>query len=375
VVFNRIPRFFTLQTPGSSWRFGVMGNDDLRLVIGLDYDDVHSELNQTRNIFLVTLPVALFLVGGGGWWLAGRALHPLRRIARTAQQVTARGLDRRIPMAEDDPDIARLIHVLNGMMDRLETSFRQATRFSADASHELKTPLAVMQGELENALQSAAPGSREQQVYGSLLEETHRLKTITRSLLLLAQADAGQLRLSLEEIELSRDLEGMIEDARILATEANLRFELQIQPGVCVQGDRSLLNSALLNLVHNAVKYNEAGGRIVLRLAGDPDRVAFEVGNTGPGIPPGDREKVFERFFRGEARRDRREGLGLGLSLAREIARAHKGELILKESRPGWTCFVMTLMRCSRSRPGASQIAWGTDGVSGSTSTPEEKAR
>ena len=156
-----------------------------------------------RNIFLVTLPAALLLVGGGGWLVAGRALRPLKTIAQTAERVTARGLDQRIPVSDEDPEISRLIQVLNGMMDRLEASFNQATRFSADASHELKTPLAIMQGELENAVQAAEPGSPAQQVFSNLLEETQRLKTITRGLLLLAQADAGRLKLALEDVDLS----------------------------------------------------------------------------------------------------------------------------------------------------------------------------
>jgi heavy metal sensor kinase len=345
-AFTKIPRFVTASVAGSKWRLGLLGTADTTLVIGLNYDAVQAELDHTRNAFLMALPVALFLVGAGGWWVAGRALRPLKSIVETAEGVTARGLDQRIPVSNEDPEIARLIHVLNRMMDRLEASFRQATRFSADASHELKTPLAVMQGELENALQSTPPGSREQQVFTSLLEETYRLKTITRSLLLLAQADAGQLKLSLEEIQLSRELVTLVEDARILAAESNLTFELQIEPEICVQGDRGLLNSALLNLIQNAIKYNESGGRILLKLMAESDLVTFDVANTGPGILESEQSRVFDRFFRGDASRDRKvDGLGLGLSLAREIARAHGGDLILKESRPGWTCFSVTLKR------------------------------
>ena len=168
-----------------------------------------ADLNRMRNIFLVTLPLAVLLVGGGGWLVAGRALRPLRRIRQMAEQVTARGLDQRISVAAEDPEIAGLVQVLNGMMDRLEASFNQATRFSADASHELKTPLAIMQGELENALQAAEPGSSQQQVFSNLLGETQRIKTITRGLLLLAQADAGRLKVALEDVDMSAALEGM----------------------------------------------------------------------------------------------------------------------------------------------------------------------
>ena len=205
VLFTKVPRFFTAKTSESVWRLGVMGNNELRLVVGLKYDQTQAELDRIRKAFLAALPVALLLVGGGGWLVAGRALRPLISISQMAERVTAQGLDQRIPASREDPEIARLIHVLNGMMDRLEASFRQATRFSADASHELKTPLAVMQGELENALQAANSGSAEQQVFSNLLEETQRLKRITRGLLLLSQADAGQLKLALEEVHLTAE--------------------------------------------------------------------------------------------------------------------------------------------------------------------------
>ncbi|MEI8042742.1 MAG: ATP-binding protein [Verrucomicrobiota bacterium] len=342
VVFNKVPRFLTVRTPGDSWRLGIMGNNDLRLVVGLNYDTVASELGRMRNIFLVTLPAALLLVGGGGWWVAGRALRPLKIIAQTAEHVTARGLEQRIPASAEDPEISRLIQILNGMMDRLEASFKQANRFSADASHELKTPLAIMQGELENALQTVEPGSPPQQVFSNLLEETQRLKTITRGLLLLAQADGGQLKLAAGAVDLSALLEAAIEDARILAADASLRFDVNLPPGLRVEADRALLQMAILNLLGNAVKYSEAGGSVSVTLAADGSQLLLTLCNSGLGIPPADQPRVFDRFYRVN-RSPATDGLGLGLSLAREIVHAHHGQLLLKESRPGCTCFMLSL--------------------------------
>jgi two-component system, OmpR family, heavy metal sensor histidine kinase CusS len=268
----------------------------------------------------------------------------LRNIAQTAERVTARGLDQRIALSIEDPEITRLIQVLNRMIDRLEASFHQATRFSADASHELKTPLAVMQGELENALQSAPTGSPEQQVFANLLEETQRLKTITRSLLLLAQADAGQLPLTLEPINLSRALGGLTEDLEVLAAESQLEVRFNAEPDLRVWADWPLLRQAIINLLHNAVRYNDPGGSIEVTLASRNGQVELEVTNSGPGIPASDQARVFDRFFRADTARGRRtDGVGLGLSLAREIVGAHQGRLILKETRPGHTCFALTL--------------------------------
>jgi heavy metal sensor kinase len=346
VIFTKAPKFFTARTADSAWRMGVLGNDDVTLVIGLNHDEVQGELNHVRDAFLLTLPVALFLVGLGGWVVAGRALRPLKAIADTAERVTARGLDQRIPESSESPEAGRVIQVLNRMMDRLEASFRQATRFSADASHELKTPLAVMQGELENALQTAAPGSPEQQLFSNLLEETQRLKTITHSLLLLAQADAGQLKLALEPLDLGAELEGMIEDARVLAADLRLAFDVQVQPKVRLEGDRALLHTAMFNLITNAIKYNEPDGRISLTLMATDKQVLFTICNTGPGIPFAEQPRIFDRFYRvGRAGGSRADGLGLGLSLAREIVRAHGGELALRESSPGRTCFELRINR------------------------------
>jgi heavy metal sensor kinase len=343
-TFTKIPKFQTVTTSRGEWRLGMLGTADTTLVIGLNYARTRAELNRLRNAFLLALAVALILVGVGGWLVASRALRPMKTIAETAERVTARGLDARIPVLNEDTEIARVIQVLNRMMDRLETSFRQATRFSADASHELKTPLAIMQGELENALQAAKPGSPEQQLFINLLEEAQRLKTITRSLLLLSQADAGQLRLALEPLNLSAELEGMIEDARVLAADLRLTLETHIQPELRVPADRALLHTALLNLITNAIKYNQADGKIEISLENSGGQIAFRICNTGPGIPAEDQCKVFDRFYRvRSADQPPADGIGLGLSLAREIMHAHGGELTLKESRPGWTCFIATL--------------------------------
>jgi two-component system, OmpR family, heavy metal sensor histidine kinase CusS len=343
VAFGNVA-FRTIQAGGISWRLGLMENTQKSLALGINCEQVQSELKQLRNSYLVIIPVALVLAGLGGWTVAGRALRPLQLIADTAEGVTARGLDQRIPLLDSDPEVARVIRVLNGMMDRLEKSFHQATRFSADASHELKTPLAIMQGELENALQLTEAGSREQVVYANLLEEVQQLKNITRTLLLLAQADAGRLQLALETIHLSEMLADVVEDARVLAAEKGLTFEVTIEPNLAVQGDRILLATSVLNLLSNAVQYNEPRGRVSVQCHRPDSRILLLIGNTGPGIPEPDQPRLFGRFFRAhQPGKDPVRGFGLGLSLAREIIRAHGGELQLQESRPGWTSFTVVL--------------------------------
>ncbi len=344
IVFSKTPRFQSVRTAQATWRLGILGDQNDRLVLGLNIADLQAELHRLRQAFLLVLPLALSAIGGGGWWIAGYAVRPLRSIAQVAEGVTARGLNHRIPASEEDPEVARLIRVLNSMMDRLELSFQQATRFSADASHELKTPLSIMQGELENALQAAAPGSAEQQVFANLLEETQRLKSITNSLLLLAQADAGQLPLRLERINLGAALEELTQDIETLAAETGVKVELRAAPAIWIEADPVLLQRAVLNLLQNGLRYNEPNGWITVELGSRNGRSELNICNGGPGISPADQKRLFNRFFRADAARSRIvHGMGLGLSLAREIARAHRGDLALQESRPGRTCFTLWL--------------------------------
>jgi heavy metal sensor kinase len=288
--------------------------------------------------------MALLLLATAGWLLAGQALRPVKVLTKVAGGITAQGLDQRVQAGGADQEFQALIDVINGMLNRLENSFGQAARFSADAAHELKTPLTILQGQLNQALHSAPAGSDEQRTYADLLEEVQRLKSIVRKLLLLAQSDAGRLRLSLESVDLTAEIEALCEDAPVLAPGVTLQADLS--PHVSVMADPDLIRQVLQNLLSNAIKYNRDGGAIECHLRQDGAAVHFTLANTtdsGAGI---DRERLFDRFYRGDPSRNRKvDGSGLGLSLAREISRAHGGDLILEpgETRTGWIAFRLTL--------------------------------
>ncbi len=345
--FTKLPDFSSVIADGRNWRVGRLGNDDMTLVIGLGADATAAELRQLRQAGFIALPAALLLIGLGGWLVAGRALQPLQRITETAASVTSRGLDQRLPAIGGDPEIILMVDMLNGMMDRLEAGFHQATRFSADASHELKTPLAIMRGEIEQAIATATPGSPEQCTLNSLLEENHRLGGIVRSLLLLSRADAGRLVTTREPVDLTNLLEELVEDVAVSAETSDITVESVIAPGIRVSGDGPLLRTAILNLLGNAVKHNAPNGKFAVKLTYDDGNVLLEIANTAPAIPPDEREAIFERFARGcHARDAAREGTGLGLSLAREIIAAHGGTLVLAEdSGDGMVRFVAMLPR------------------------------
>jgi heavy metal sensor kinase len=338
------PRFITVQIEGRPWRLIMMGTEIATLVVGLDLADFQAELQRHWNAFAVASPIALLLLATAGWLLAGQALRPVKVLTQVASNITAKGLDQRVQVKGADQEFQALIDVINDMLLRLEKSFGQSARFSADAAHELKTPLTILQGQLNQALHSAPAGSEEQRTYADLLEEVQRLKGIVRKLLLLAQSDAGQLRLALERVDLTAEIEALCEDAPLLAP--GLAIQTDLAPQVTVMADPDLLRQVVQNLFSNATKYNRAGGALECRLRQEGPTVVFTLANTtesGVGL---DRERLFDRFYRGDPSRNRKvDGSGLGLSLAREISRAHGGELSLDagETRDGWIAFRLTL--------------------------------
>jgi signal transduction histidine kinase len=335
--------FSTIEASGSTWRVGVMGNPHTTLVLAVNLDELNVDLQQLRRSYLAALPLALLLLGGGAWFLASRALRPVETLTQAAERINTRGLDQRIAAPVHDREFQRLVTVFNAMMDRLEQGFHQARRFSADASHELKTPLALLQAEIEQALHAAPAGSSQQQTYTSLLEEIHHLRAILDKLLLLSLADSGRLALQRESADLSRIVIDLLEDCAALAP--NLELEQDLRSGIAVQADAVLLEQALQNLINNAVKYNREGGRIRVTLRSEAGLAVVSFGNTGQRIAEADKARVFERFYRGDPARsrDRGSGAGLGLSLSREILRAHGGELALTQAREDWTEFTATV--------------------------------
>ena len=335
------PVFQAMKASTGEWRVGVLGNEAVTMIIGVSLAEYHRDSDRVRNAFLVTVPLGLLVLAAGGWLLATRALRPVALITRTAEGITARGLDQRVPTTTD-ADLAHLVKVINGMLDRLEKSFQQAMRFSADAAHELQTPLTVLQGELEQAIQTAAVDSDEQQRYGDLLEEVQRLKAIVQKLLLLARADAGQLALHLESVDLTALLEAAIEDVKAIAPE--LEVQQHVPARIRVMADADLLAQAIRNMTSNAVKYNCERGRVQFELETTNRIARFTLSNTGAPIPKEDRERVFDRFYRVDKSRSRRVGgVGLGLSIVREIARAHHGDVVLNPAHGDLISFTLTI--------------------------------
>ena len=332
----------TQRASGEIWRVGAVSFPHVRVAIAVSLKTIDGEMVAIRNVFLISIPVILLLMAAGAWWLSGTALDPIQRLVTAMRQVTVKGLEQRVSLGETDVEFVELIEVFNQMLERLERNFKQASRFSGDAAHELKTPLTILQGELERTLQQAESGSAVQQRLGSLLDEVHRLSAIVRKLLLLSLADAGQMSLHLVAVDLSGLLMEMTEDIELLAP--HLEVKTEIPAGLVVKGDRDLLVQVLQNLIGNAIKYNLSDGWILIQARHQATRVSVTITNCSQDIPVDERERIFDRFRRGSPTLTHKvEGTGLGLSLAKEIARAHGGDLVLDSAPSGQTAFTFTL--------------------------------
>jgi heavy metal sensor kinase len=277
---------------------------------------------------ILPLPLVLVLAGIGGYVLASRSLRPIQLLARKAEEIKSDRLHERLPVNASDGELADLARVFNAMLVRLEQSFEQLRRFTSDASHELRTPLAAMRSVGEVGLQKNSTPEAYRDVIGSMLEEANKLTRLVDSLLTIARADAGQIQLTpclFPAINLAHECASLFE---VLLDEKGQLLTVDGPADAMLRGDWLLLRQALVNVVHNAIKYTPRGGRIALRIRSSEKRVFLEVEDAGPGIPAAEVSKVFDRFYRVEEGRSRGAGgSGLGLPIARWSVEMHGGDI------------------------------------------------
>jgi signal transduction histidine kinase len=339
-----IAKLHTHRIGGRTLRIAQFQDRDLRLWVAADLADINQIGWDIVLGMFAAIPTVLIVITIGGRWVARKALAPVDAIREAASRITARNLDQRLPLPPAADEIAALISVLNSTFDRLQRSFEQSVRFSAEASHHLKTPISVLRAGIEEILTDPETPPKQQSRADALLHQIHQLTSIAENLLTLARADAGRLEFHREEFDLGEVLDGVCDDARALAEPHDLTVEEERPSKLPLIADRRSVALILQNLVENAIKYNGPGGRICIHALAVDGIVEVIVKNNGEPIPPERAPHIFERFYRAQS--DRRiPGQGLGLSVASELAKAQGGDLKLVRSDPVWTEFRLHLPR------------------------------
>jgi len=312
------------------------GGETYIVQLAYPLDDFYEALDRFRRVLFLSSPLLLLLASAGGYWLSRRAFAPVDQIMREARSIGAQNLSSRLLVPHTGDELQRLSETLNGMLARLEQAFRRITQFTADASHELRTPVALMRTRAEIVLRRPRSEEEYRETLRQILEDLQRTSSLIENLMLLARADSGTEALQRTRINMVESVGAACLEGRTLAETKQISFleELPESP-VWIEGDSNSLRRLFLILLDNAVKYTPPQGRITVSLRSSDGCAVTEVRDTGIGIAAEDLPHIFERFFRADRARSRETGgAGLGLSIGQWIAQAHGGT-IRAFSKPG----------------------------------------
>jgi heavy metal sensor kinase len=305
-------------------------------------DTVHSEISRLKALFFWTTPLPILLVILGGWWVAGRALQPVRQFIDEVNSINADRLNDRIRVSRKD-ELGELATAFNFLLNRIETTFQSLKRFTADAAHQLRTPLTSIRAMSEIALSRERDKSEYRDKFANVLEEVDHLLELSESLMQLARADAGLVDMNLSSVNISELLHTWIENMRPLAEEKNAQIMKDIAENMMLESDPVLLEAILINLLANAINYTPDNGQIRITLPGDETSVDIYVCDNGPGIPDEYKTRVFDRFVRLEKTRHTVYGSGLGLAIVKAAVDAHQGAIAVTDNTGGGSCFHVKL--------------------------------
>ncbi len=346
---SRGRRTFTARSGNE--RFRVL-HDTLN-VGGVSYDviaatalrDFDRALDRVQYALTVVAPFFLVIAAFGGYWLSGRALAPVDQITQAARNIGARDLGQRLKVPKSGDELERLADTLNGMFGRLEAAFQRITKFTADASHELRTPVSVMRTSAEIALRKPRSEGEYRETLGQILYESERLSQLIEQLLIMARSDAGSAVLPMVRTDLTEPLHNACQQAFILAEKKQLAFSERVpEKPLWVRGDSPSLERLFLVLLDNAVKYTPDGGSIEVALDTEDGFAVAAIRDTGIGVAPEDIPHVFERFYRADQARSRdMGGSGLGLAIGTWIAQVHGGEIRIESELSKGSCFQVRL--------------------------------
>jgi heavy metal sensor kinase len=316
------------------------------LAIGRSLADSYRTVDASTRAYLFSTPFMLALASLFGWWLAGRALRPVDHVAQAAQNITGANLSVQIPPRGAGDELDHLIDSFNRMTQRLHQSFEQIRRFSTDVSHELRTPLTAIRGQLEVALFTAETPEQYREAMINALEDVEKLSNIVRALLLLSQAESGQVVLQKAPFDLAELVADVVDQFQIPAEEKGIHLSASLDPGAAIFADRTQIERLISNLLSNAVKYTPKGGLVRVCAGRDESSewARLVVEDTGVGIPAESLPHIFDRFYRvRNAQTNLVQGLGLGLSFVSWIAEAHGGRIDVASTDGKGTRFVVLL--------------------------------
>lgn len=312
--------------------------------VGYGEDLIWNQLKATLLILIAASPLILAGTAYAGYKMVGRTLEPVTKMADRAEQIDSERLSERLPVETPEDELGHLARVFNQMLTRIENSFEQLRRFTADASHELRTPLAAMRSIGEVRLQEGATPEDYRDTIGSMLEEVNRLTSIVENLLTLSRADAGQIRLQVSIFPLTALVREAASLLEVLIDDKHLKFTVTGDENVGVQADRLYVRQAVVNVLHNAVKFTPAGGAISAQIRCRGNQAELSITDSGPGVSVEHRYRIFDRFYRADSSRTVPEiGAGLGLSIAKWAVEANGGSIGFCSSASGGSMFSIQL--------------------------------
>jgi two-component system, OmpR family, sensor kinase len=323
----------------------LAGRFDTNILVG---QSLRHDISMSRRFagFLTLAAMGVLGVGLiGGWWFTGRAIRPLETMTKTAESISAQNLAQRINMTETDSELGQLAVVLNQTFDRLQAAFERQVRFTADASHELRTPVAVILAQIELSLARLRSEQDYRDALGTCLRASQRMKSLIESLLVLARLDAGAADLHLEPIALDQLIREAVELITPLAEQRRIAISYELA-SVKITADRHRISQVLINLLTNAVRYNRDDGQIFITVREDGDTALVAIRDTGIGIAAEHLPHIFDRFFRVDPARSRSEGSsGLGLAICQSLVAAHHGTLTAQSTLGEGTTMELRLPR------------------------------
>ncbi|WP_338817850.1 Adaptive-response sensory-kinase SasA [Moorella thermoacetica] len=338
----------TVEIKGAEWRVLLVpvrekGQQPYWVLVVRSVEETEKPLDRLLLFILIAIPMTLLVAAGGGIFLARRALQPIDRIAAKARQISATDLSRRLDLPHGNDEVGHLVATLDEMLDRLDRAFQRQRQFTADASHEFRTPLAVIRSQAEAALQRQHSPAEYRQALEIIRDQAEWMGNLVAKLLLLARSDDRMEQMEMEPLDLGELVEGVTAEFQGMAAEKGLRLVKKIKEKVVVRGDQTRLTQLLANLVDNAIKYTPEG-EVVVSLERRGRQALLQVQDTGVGIPAEHLAHIFERFYRVDKARSRAEGgFGLGLAICDWIVRAHNGKIEVESAVGRGTTFKVWL--------------------------------